>query len=181
MSRNGNKKPAKFTTHAIMGGTAGACEVVSCALSQISLSFFILVPGMSASGYCQNLHKAFRVWMSTWDEGQRVHRDEYAHHPTRIPLALYKGSGVVPSGIVAKTATGLRVLTLETYRGQLVDEDMGSEAPLSVSVRCPQGLKRRLTRLRAAGVGAGVTQGVTVVTPMEVVKIWTADLMALVG
>ncbi len=48
--------------------------------------------------------------MSTWVEGWRVHCDEYAHRPTRMPLALHKGSGMVLSGIVTKTATGLRVL-----------------------------------------------------------------------
>jgi len=69
------------------------------------------------------------------------------------PLALYKGLGAVLSGIVPKMAT--RFASFEAYKGWLADGD-GKTSVGGVFV---------------AGLGAGVTEAVVVVTPMEVVKI----------
>lgn len=70
------------------------------------------------------------------------------------PLALYKGLGAVVTGIVPKMA--IRFTSFESYKQALADKDTGV-----VDGRA----------LFLAGLGAGVTEAVAVVTPMEVVKI----------
>lgn len=69
------------------------------------------------------------------------------------PLGLYKGLGAVLTGIVPKMA--IRFTSFEAYKQALAD---------------PQGnVSGRSTFL--AGLAAGVTEAVAVVTPMEVIKI----------
>ncbi|TFK45045.1 mitochondrial carrier domain-containing protein [Crucibulum laeve] len=70
------------------------------------------------------------------------------------PLALYKGLGAVLSGIVPKMA--IRFASFETYKGWLADKETG---------------KTGVGNIFIAGLGAGTTEAVAVVTPMEVVKI----------
>ncbi|KAI0037521.1 mitochondrial carrier, partial [Auriscalpium vulgare] len=70
------------------------------------------------------------------------------------PLALYKGLGAVLSSIVPKMAT--RFASFETYKGWLADAETGKTGVGGVFL---------------AGLGAGTTEAVVVVTPMEVVKI----------
>ncbi|KAH9175065.1 mitochondrial carrier [Lactarius sanguifluus] len=70
------------------------------------------------------------------------------------PLALYKGLGAVLSGIVPKMAT--RFASFETYKRWLADPETGHTAVGSIFL---------------AGLGAGTTEAVLVVNPMEVVKI----------
>ncbi|KAK0196988.1 mitochondrial carrier domain-containing protein [Armillaria mellea] len=70
------------------------------------------------------------------------------------PLALYKGLGAVLSGIVPKMA--IRFASFEAYKGWLADKETG---------------KTSLGNIFLAGLGAGTTEAVAVVTPMEVVKI----------
>ncbi|EIM80747.1 mitochondrial carrier [Stereum hirsutum FP-91666 SS1] len=70
------------------------------------------------------------------------------------PLALYKGLGAVLSGIVPKMAT--RFASFEAYKEWLADEKTG---------------KTSVGNIFLAGLGAGTTEAVVVVTPMEVVKI----------
>ncbi|KAG8925845.1 hypothetical protein FRC01_009614 [Tulasnella sp. 417] len=70
------------------------------------------------------------------------------------PLALYKGLGAVLSGIIPKMA--IRFAAFETYKNALADKQTGKTSTGMVFV---------------AGLGAGVTEAVAVVTPMEVVKI----------
>lgn len=70
------------------------------------------------------------------------------------PLALYKGLGAVLSGIVPKMA--FRFASFEKYKGWLADKETG---------------KTSVGNIFIAGLGAGVTEAVMVVTPMEVVKI----------
>lgn len=69
------------------------------------------------------------------------------------PLGLYKGLGAVISGIVPKMA--IRFASFEAYKGWLSKPD-GTLAPSSTFL---------------AGLGAGATEAVAVVTPMEVIKI----------
>lgn len=68
-------------------------------------------------------------------------------------FGLYKGLGAVLSGIVPKMA--IRFASFEQYKVWLGSKD-GSLAPGKVFI---------------AGLGAGTTEAVAVVTPMEVVKI----------
>jgi len=70
------------------------------------------------------------------------------------PLALYKGLGAVLSGIVPKMAT--RFASFEAYKGFLADKETG---------------KTSVGNVFLAGLGAGTTEAVLVVCPMEVVKI----------
>ncbi|KAF9162804.1 hypothetical protein DFQ27_001802 [Actinomortierella ambigua] len=69
------------------------------------------------------------------------------------PLALYKGLGAVTAGIVPKMA--IRFTTFQFYKDWMVDKD---------------GKAWKLNNLWA-GLLAGVTEAVLVVTPMDVVKI----------
>ncbi|KAI1469270.1 mitochondrial carrier [Daldinia caldariorum] len=70
------------------------------------------------------------------------------------PLGLYKGLGAVLTGIVPKMA--IRFTSFEAYKQMLADSESHT-----VSGRCTF----------IAGLAAGVTEAVAVVTPMEVVKI----------
>lgn len=70
------------------------------------------------------------------------------------PLALYKGLGAVLAGIVPKMA--IRFASFEQYKGWLADKETG---------------KTSVSGIFLAGLGAGTTEAVAVVTPMEVVKI----------
>ncbi|KAJ3576490.1 hypothetical protein NP233_g396 [Leucocoprinus birnbaumii] len=70
------------------------------------------------------------------------------------PLALYKGLGAVLSGIVPKMA--IRFASFETYKGWLADKSTG---------------KTSVGNIFIAGLGAGTTEAILVVNPMEVVKI----------
>ncbi|EPQ55284.1 mitochondrial carrier [Gloeophyllum trabeum ATCC 11539] len=70
------------------------------------------------------------------------------------PLALYKGLGAVLGGIVPKMA--VRFASFEAYKDWLSNKETGKASMGSVFL---------------AGLGAGTTEAVLVVTPMEVVKI----------
>lgn len=70
------------------------------------------------------------------------------------PLGLYKGLGAVMTGIIPKMA--IRFTSFESYKQLLADTETGA-------------ISGRGTFL--AGLAAGVTEAVAVVTPMEVIKI----------
>jgi solute carrier family 25 citrate transporter 1 len=100
-------------------------------------------------------------------------------------LGLYKGLGAVLTGIVPKMAT--RFTSYEWYKQMLADQDgnVNSKAtfmckfeiiPLGVFLRSRGGtqdyaLLKNNHWQYAAGLAAGVTEAVLVVTPMEVIKI----------
>lgn len=69
------------------------------------------------------------------------------------PLGLYKGLGAVLTGIIPKMA--IRFTSYESYKQMLADKDGVIHGPANFM----------------AGLAAGVTEAVAVVTPMEVVKI----------
>ncbi|CAG8955055.1 hypothetical protein HYFRA_00007069, partial [Hymenoscyphus fraxineus] len=70
------------------------------------------------------------------------------------PLALYKGLGAVLTGIVPKMA--IRFTSFEAYKRMLADKQTGIVSGKGTFL---------------AGLAAGVTEAVAVVTPMEVIKI----------
>lgn len=70
------------------------------------------------------------------------------------PLGLYKGLGAVLTGIVPKMA--IRFTSFEAYKQMLSDKSTGVVTGTSTFL---------------AGLAAGVTEAVAVVTPMEVIKI----------
>ncbi|TFY79712.1 hypothetical protein EWM64_g4302 [Hericium alpestre] len=69
-------------------------------------------------------------------------------------LALYKGLGAVLAGIVPKMA--IRFASFEKYKGWLANKQTGTTSLGSIFI---------------AGLGAGTTEAILVVNPMEVVKI----------
>jgi solute carrier family 25 citrate transporter 1 len=70
------------------------------------------------------------------------------------PLGLYKGLGAVVTGIVPKMA--IRFSSFEAYKKWMADKETGVVSPQATFL---------------AGLAAGVTEAVAVVTPMEVIKI----------
>ncbi|KAI1267313.1 mitochondrial carrier [Xylariaceae sp. FL1019] len=70
------------------------------------------------------------------------------------PLGLYKGLGAVLTGIVPKMA--IRFTSFEAYKQMLADKQTGTITGSATFM---------------AGLAAGVTEAVAVVTPMEVIKI----------
>ncbi|KXH65684.1 hypothetical protein CSAL01_08100 [Colletotrichum salicis] len=70
------------------------------------------------------------------------------------PLGLYKGLGAVLTGIVPKMA--IRFTSFEGYKNALADKSTGIVSGQATFM---------------AGLAAGVTEAVAVVTPMEVIKI----------
>lgn len=91
------------------------------------------------------------------------------------PLALYKGLGAVLSGIVPKMA--IRFASFEAYKDWLADKETGktSVGNIFIGTFCAfsfQGFGSIFINFCVlAGLGAGTTEAVAVVTPMEVVKI----------
>lgn len=69
-------------------------------------------------------------------------------------LALYKGIGAVVAGIVPKMA--IRFSSFEMYKDALANKTTGKTSTSAIFL---------------AGLGAGVTEAVLVVTPMDVLKI----------
>lgn len=70
------------------------------------------------------------------------------------PLGLYKGLGAVMTGIVPKMA--IRFTSFEAYKQLLANKESGNVSGQATFL---------------AGLAAGVTEAVAVVTPMEVIKI----------
>jgi solute carrier family 25 citrate transporter 1 len=70
------------------------------------------------------------------------------------PLGLYKGLGAVMTGIVPKMA--IRFSSFEAYKQLLANKETGTVSGQATFL---------------AGLAAGVTEAVAVVTPMEVIKI----------
>lgn len=70
------------------------------------------------------------------------------------PLGLYKGLGAVVAGIVPKMA--IRFMSFEQYKAFFADKQTGKTSAQGIFL---------------AGLGAGTTEAVAVVNPMEVVKI----------
>ncbi|KAI1828165.1 mitochondrial carrier [Xylaria intraflava] len=70
------------------------------------------------------------------------------------PLGLYKGLGAVVTGIVPKMS--IRFTSFEAYKQLLADKQTGAISGSGTFI---------------AGLAAGVTEAVAVVTPMEVIKI----------
>ncbi|KAK2467723.1 hypothetical protein APHAL10511_000018 [Amanita phalloides] len=156
MSRNA-KKPVNFSTHIIAGGTAGACEALACQpldtiKVRMQLSRSGRTPGTKGRGFIAT--------------GMHIVKRE-------TPLALYKGLGAVLSGIVPKMA--IRFASFETYKDWLADKSTGKTSVGNIFIGTYAWPNPRLSILIlfwvSAGLGAGVSEAVAVVTPMEVVKI----------
>jgi len=157
MSPKNNKKPVGFATHIIAGGIAGGCEAVSY---HQKLPSRYISTSLSPQLACQPLD-TIKVRMQLSKSGRAPGTKPRSFLATgayivkrETPLALYKGLGAVLAGIVPKMAT--RFASFEAYKDWLADNETG---------------KTSVGNIFLAGLGAGTTEAVVVVTPMEVVKI----------
>ena len=87
------------------------------------------------------------------------------------PLALYKGLGAVLTGIIPKMA--IRFTSYEWYKQVLASKETGaiSNTGTFLGTLYSHILTLFAADVSVAGLAAGVTEAVAVVTPMEVVKI----------
>ena len=101
-----------------------------------------------------------RMQIAKRTEGMRPHgfittgRNIYSHEGF---LALYKGLGAVVIGIIPKMA--IRFSSYEFYRNALTDKETRTITTGNTFL---------------AGVGAGITEAVLVVNPMEVCLLYTS-------
>ncbi|KAI8049218.1 mitochondrial carrier domain-containing protein [Syncephalis plumigaleata] len=141
-NNNGAQKKT-LSIHLVAGGTAGFMEAMVChPLDTIKVRMQLRA---AAPGRAQ-LKKppAKRSFVGV---GVDIVKREG-------PLALYKGLGAVVSGIVPKMA--IRFSSFEAYKGYLKNKETGRVST---------------TATFFAGLGAGITEAVLVVTPMDVIKI----------
>jgi solute carrier family 25 citrate transporter 1 len=140
---NGNRKKPTPAVNLIAGGGAGMMEALAChPLDTIKVR-------MQLSRRARMPGAPKRGFIKT---GVEIVRKE-------TPMALYKGLGAVLTGIVPKMA--IRFTSFEAYKSLLAGSSPSATDAVTVSGRA--------TFL--AGLAAGVTEAVAVVTPMEVVKI----------
>lgn len=196
MSRNGNKKPVGFATHIIAGGIAGGCEAVNIGAREVVCSVLTasFTVSMSAARHHQGPNAAFKVW--TCSRGESVSED--AHSPWYELMEL--GYNRQKPGVLlrrARTSLNGRHLWRSTRVSVRSCRVSFQRWPFGSPVSRPTKVGSRTRRLEklplgisssvcttlnvhrypwfsflfSAGLGAGVTEAVAVVTPMEVVKI----------
>ncbi|KAJ2515266.1 Mitochondrial succinate-fumarate transporter [Coemansia sp. RSA 1939] len=130
-----------LTTHLFAGGAAGLAEAMCCHPLDT-----IKVRMQLKNSRRLSPEAAKAAPKSFLGVGQRIVQREGV-------LALYKGLGAVVTGIVPKMA--IRFSSFELYKSWLADAD-GKVSTSAVFL---------------AGLGAGTTEAVAVVTPMDVIKI----------
>ncbi|MCJ1451178.1 hypothetical protein MMC28_001513 [Mycoblastus sanguinarius] len=156
----GRKKPASAATNLIAGGGAGMMEALAChpldtIKVRMQLSRRKRAPGTKLRGF--------------YTTGKDIVKRE-------TPLGLYKGLGAVVTGIVPKMA--IRFTSYEWYKQLLANKEgvvtgqatfFGGTSRSSIIL----GFGDRADHLSypSAGLAAGITEAVAVVTPMEVIKI----------
>ncbi|KAJ3251716.1 hypothetical protein HK103_002171 [Boothiomyces macroporosus] len=144
------KKPKKnLAIHLISGGIAGCCEALAChPLDTIKVRLQLRgerqIRTKTAGSAAADAAKPKRVgFIGT---GISIVQKEGF-------LSLYKGLGAVVTGIVPKMA--IRFSSFEFYKEKLTDKE-GYISSAGIFL---------------AGLGAGATESVMVVTPMDVIKI----------
>ncbi|KAJ2699025.1 Mitochondrial succinate-fumarate transporter [Coemansia sp. IMI 203386] len=138
-------KPQKagLTTHLVAGGAAGLAEALCChPLDTIKVR--MQLTNMRRAPPAPGAPAMPKSFLGV---GQRIVQREGV-------LALYKGLGAVATGMVPKMA--IRFSSFELYKSWLANPETG---------------KVSTTGVFFAGLGAGITEAVAVVTPMDVVKI----------
>lgn len=140
--------------HLLSGGIAGCCEAVSChPLDTIKVR-------LQLRGERQVRLKpiATIVGQEAQKTAMKPKRQNFIQVGASIVqkeglLSLYKGLGAVVTGIVPKMA--IRFSSFEQYKSYFADEKGDVTSP----------------QIFLAGLGAGATESVCVVTPMDVIKI----------
>lgn len=141
MPNTNNKKKVNLTTHLFAGGAAGLAEALCCHPLDT-----IKVRMQLKNSRRLAPQQAQQLPKSFLGVGHRIVQREGIR-------ALYKGLGAVVCGIVPKMA--IRFSSFEYYKTLLADKS-GKVSTGGVFF---------------AGLGAGITEAVTVVTPMDVIKI----------
>ncbi|KAJ2856522.1 Mitochondrial succinate-fumarate transporter [Coemansia erecta] len=136
-----NPNKPSLTTHLLAGGAAGLVESTCCH------PLDTIKVRMQLTNMRHQAPEAAKAMPSSFlGVGHRIVQKEGI-------LALYKGLGAVVTGIVPKMA--IRFSSFELYKSLLADAE-GKVSTAGVFL---------------AGLGAGTTEAVAVVTPLEVVKI----------
>eukprot|EP00842_Homolaphlyctis_polyrhiza_P002149 jgi/Hompol1/2935/HPOL_003060-RA len=143
---NGNKKK-NVLFHLASGGIAGCCEALAChpldtIKVRLQLSSGRKFNALSAEALPQKRKSFITV-------GRQIVQKEGF-------LSLYKGLGPVVAGIVPKMA--IRFTSFEYYKELLAGVNANGKSATSAQIFL-------------AGLGAGATESVLVVTPMDVIKI----------
>ncbi|KAJ2350838.1 Mitochondrial succinate-fumarate transporter [Coemansia erecta] len=142
MSASNKSAKPTLSTHLLAGGAAGLVEAMCChPLDTIKVRMQLRNSRRLSPEAAAKIPKSFL------GVGQRIVQREGV-------LALYKGLGAVVTGIVPKMA--IRFSSFELYKSWLANAETGKVPTLGVFV---------------AGLGAGITEAVAVVTPMDVIKI----------
>ncbi|PVV04394.1 hypothetical protein BB560_001104 [Smittium megazygosporum] len=143
-----NKQKTPMSIHLLAGGIAGFSEACVChPLDTIKVRMQL-----------NNRRTTSAAMRSKAKNAGPVVRENFIRVAAKIvnkegPLALYKGLGAVILGIVPKMA--VRFSSFEKYKELLADKDG----------------KISMSSIFVAGLGAGVTEAVLVVTPTDVIKI----------
>ncbi|KAJ9573089.1 Mitochondrial carrier protein [Nakaseomyces glabratus] len=159
------KKSSNPVVNLVAGGTAGLFEALCCHpldTIKVRMQIYKRQAAPAAAAVASMAGGAGGAATATVGGGDataaikppgfiRTGRNIYAQEGF---LALYKGLGAVVIGIIPKMA--IRFSSYEFYRTLLADKQTGVVSTSNTFI---------------AGVGAGVTEAVLVVNPMEVVKI----------
>ncbi|KAI9351167.1 mitochondrial carrier domain-containing protein [Zopfochytrium polystomum] len=139
------KPKRSLAIHLLAGGVAGCCEALTChPLDTIKVRLQLRSGKVikNLTGAAAKAPKQGFIGVGM----QIVQKEGF--------FALYKGLGAVVSGIVPKMA--IRFSSFEFYKELLADKETKKTSSGGVFI---------------AGLGAGVTEAVLVVTPMDVIKI----------
>ncbi|KAI9348630.1 mitochondrial carrier domain-containing protein [Obelidium mucronatum] len=148
---SGAKKPKKnLAIHLLAGGVAGCCEALTChPLDTIKVR--LQLRGERASkmlGLSGAAAQSAKTRVTNFVQvGMQIAQKEGF-------FSLYKGLGAVLGGIIPKMA--IRFSSFEYYKDLLADKKTGVTSSAGIFM---------------AGLGAGITESILVVTPMDVIKI----------
>ncbi|KAJ3113748.1 hypothetical protein HDU96_003008 [Phlyctochytrium bullatum] len=149
----GGKPKRSLAIHLFAGGIAGCCEALSChPLDTIKVR-------LQLRGERANRVKTAQALSNAAAAAAKPKSNNFIMVGVDIVrkegfFSLYKGLGAVVSGIVPKMA--IRFSSFEFYKELLADKTTKKTSSAGVFI---------------AGLGAGVTESVLVVTPMDVIKI----------
>ncbi|TPX52786.1 hypothetical protein SeMB42_g01179 [Synchytrium endobioticum] len=153
-SSKGVKSQRNTVIHLLAGGIAGCCEALTChPLDTIKVRLQLRGermhrrPAMSVGGQMSEAVAKTKARQTFIGVGMQIVQKEGF-------LSLYKGLGAVISGIVPKMS--IRFSSFEAYKEWLADKNTEKTSSAGIFV---------------AGLGAGITEAVLVVTPMDVIKI----------
>ncbi|KAJ3056783.1 hypothetical protein HK097_004047 [Rhizophlyctis rosea] len=157
MATSTTSRKKNTAIHLFAGGLAGFCEAVTChPLDTIKVRLQLRGERMGAKKVTS---VAGHVANGVAAEVAKPKRQTFINVGVQIVqkegfLSLYKGLGAVVSGIVPKMA--IRFSSFEYFKEQMADKKTGQVSAMGNFV---------------AGLAAGTTEAIMVVTPMDVIKI----------